>query len=126
MVLVCTLSKSRNASPSSAATSISCCCISRISASLRPYLRASTPVVSSWPWLRRGRVELEGAVDDLHVVAVVEAGQGGLQAALADVAPGADDVGPDLDTHDSYNVRTDPDIPDPVDRHRPTSTAEPA
>ncbi len=36
---------------------------------------------------------------DLHVVAVLEAGERGLEAALADVAPGAGDVGPDLDVH---------------------------
>ena len=47
----------------------------------------------------RGRagVELEGAPDDLHLVR--ELREGGLEAALADVAPGADDVGPDLDNH---------------------------
>ena len=60
---------------------------------------------------RRGRVELEGAVDDLHVVGVREARQGGLEAALADVAPGTDDVGPDLDLHDGHNRGNDPNVP---------------
>ena len=60
---------------------------------------------------RRGRVELEGAVDDLHVVGVREARQGGLEAALADVAPGTDDVGPDLYLHDGHNRGNDPNVP---------------
>ncbi len=37
---------------------------------------------------RRGRVELEGAPGDLDLVAVLVAGEGRLEAALADVAPG--------------------------------------
>ena len=49
--------------------------------------------------VRRGRVQLEGAVDDLDVVGVLERGQGRLQAPLADEAPRADDVTPDLDLH---------------------------
>src|SRR5690606_34921507 len=48
-----------------------------------------------------GRVglELEGAPHDLHVGGVLVAAQGVLEAHLADVAPGARDVGPDLDLH---------------------------
>ena len=45
------------------------------------------------------RVELEGVPDDLDVVGVLELGQGLLEAALADVAPRADHVGPDVDAH---------------------------
>ena len=67
--------------------------------------------------LRRGRVQLEGAVDHLDLVAVRESGQRGLEAALADVAPGTDDVGPDLDLHDIANVgaRTISPAPDDAD-----------
>jgi len=46
-----------------------------------------------------GRVQLEGPVDDLHLGGVLETGQRRLQPALADVAPRADDVTPDLDAH---------------------------
>ena len=47
--------------------------------------------------LRRGaRVELEAAVAHLDLVAVLELRQRVLEAPLADVAPGAHDVGPDL------------------------------
>ncbi len=53
---------------------------------------------------RRG-VELEGAPDDLDLVAVREGGERLLEAALPDVAPRADDVGPDLDSHDRCNKR---------------------
>src|SRR5690606_5485385 len=45
----------------------------------------------------RARVELEGAVHDLDVVPVLEAGERGLEAVIAEPAPGADEVGPDLD-----------------------------
>ncbi len=53
---------------------------------------------------RRGRVQLEGAVDDLDLVAVLEVGQRPLQAPLPDEAPGTDDVAPDLDPHDQVNT----------------------
>ena len=46
---------------------------------------------------RRSRVELERPEDDVDVDLVGELGDGGLEATLADVAPRADDVGPDLD-----------------------------
>ena len=45
-------------------------------------------------------VELEAAPRHGDVVAVLELGQRGLEAALADVAPRARDVRPDLDVHD--------------------------
>ena len=48
---------------------------------------------------RRAGVELEAAPGDADLVAVLEGGERGLEAALADVAPGAGDVGPDLDVH---------------------------
>jgi hypothetical protein len=48
---------------------------------------------------RRAGVELEAAPGDADLVAVREGGQRGLEAALADVAPGAGDVRPDLDVH---------------------------
>ncbi len=55
------------------------------------------------------RVQLEAVPGDLHLVRVLELGQRVFQAALADVAPRADDVGPDLDLHHSDNpVRTLP------------------
>ncbi len=50
-----------------------------------------------WALARRARIELEAAPGDLHVIAVLEALQRGLEAALADVAPGTGDIGPDLD-----------------------------
>ena len=46
---------------------------------------------------RRGRVELERPEDDVDVDLVGQLGNRRLEAALADVAPRADDVGPDLD-----------------------------
>src|SRR5690606_12399869 len=48
-------------------------------------------------------VELAAAPDDLHVLAVLEAVECRLEAALADVAPGAHDVRPDLDLHSSVS-----------------------
>jgi hypothetical protein len=52
---------------------------------------------------RRGRIELEAAPRHGDLVAVLEVGQRGLEAALADVAPGAGDVRPDLDVHGSLH-----------------------
>ncbi len=46
---------------------------------------------------RRRWVELKAAPDDRDLVAMREARQGRLEAVLADVAPGADDVRPDFD-----------------------------
>ena len=46
------------------------------------------------------RVQLEAPPGDLDLACVLELAEGALQPALADVAPGADDVGPDLDLHD--------------------------
>src|SRR5439155_26467944 len=48
---------------------------------------------------RRGGIELEAAPRHADVVAVGERGERALEAALADVAPGAGDVRPDLDVH---------------------------
>src|SRR5674536_78048 len=45
---------------------------------------------------RRVRVELETAPHHRNLGALREAGQGGLEPTLADVAPRAGDVGPDL------------------------------
>jgi hypothetical protein len=44
-----------------------------------------------------GRIELEAAVPDGDGRAVLESVERGLEAALAEVAPGADDVRPDVD-----------------------------
>src|ERR1700680_2605115 len=52
--------------------------------------------------LRRGgrvRVELETPPDDADLVTMLETGQRGLEAALADVTPRTDDVRPDLNIH---------------------------
>ena len=46
---------------------------------------------------RRRRVELERPEDDVDVDLVGQLGDGGLESALADVAPRADDIRPDLD-----------------------------
>src|SRR5690606_39393657 len=45
------------------------------------------------------RVELEAPPDDLHLVGVLELRHGTPQAALADVAPRAHHIRPDLDGH---------------------------
>ena len=54
----------------------------------------------------RRRVELERSVADRHLALV--AGEGLIQAALADVAPRADDVRVDLDLHDRWQPRGQP------------------
>jgi len=38
-------------------------------------------------------------MDDLHFVTTVEAREGFLETAFADVAPRTDEVGPDIDSH---------------------------
>jgi hypothetical protein len=48
----------------------------------------------------RARVELEAAPDHAHLGAVLEARERGLEPPLADVAPRARDVRPDLKLHD--------------------------
>jgi hypothetical protein len=48
---------------------------------------------------RSTRVQLEGKVHDRNLVAVREPLQRSLEPSLAEVAPRADDVGPDLDLH---------------------------
>ena len=47
-------------------------------------------------------VELETAPHDFHVLAMLESPERALEAALADVAPRADDVGPDLYLHHDW------------------------
>ncbi len=64
------------------------------------------------------RVELVGVPDQLDVVGVREVGQGLLEAALPDVAPGADHVGPDVDAHAWHNPCAGVDVPRSV-RGRP-------
>src|SRR5439155_26183079 len=54
---------------------------------------------------RSGGVELEAAPRHADVVAVRERRQGTLEPALADVAPGAGDVRPDLDVHGAFLSR---------------------
>ena len=49
--------------------------------------------------LRRAGVELEGVEDHLDVVLVLEPVERLAQVGQADVAPGADHVGPDIDSH---------------------------
>ena len=46
-----------------------------------------------------GGIELEATPGHPHFVAVLELSERGLEPALPDVAPGAGDVGPDLDLH---------------------------
>src|SRR5665648_460721 len=60
-----------------------------------------------------GHVELKAAPDQLYLVAVVEAGQGRFEAALPDVAPRADNVGPDFNfqVHDGTNSISDHSLP---------------
>jgi len=62
--------------------------------------------------LRRGRrIQLERAPHHLDVLGMVEVGQGLLETTLPDVAPGADDVTPDLDTHTCQNRRPNGFVP---------------
>jgi methylthioribose-1-phosphate isomerase len=49
------------------------------------------------------RVQLEAAPGDGHIAGVLEFAQRPLEPVLADVAPGADHVGPDLDLHAEVN-----------------------
>src|SRR5258705_13678007 len=56
---------------------------------------------------RRGRVELERAPSDLDRISMRELRESGFEASLADIAPGADDVGPNIDAerlHGRSNV----------------------
>ena len=68
---------------------------------------SGTPYLSASRWValpsraRRGRVELEAAVAHLDLVAVLELGERGLEPPLADGAPRAHHVRPDLHLHDS-------------------------
>ena len=49
--------------------------------------------------------ELERAPDDFDRVPMRELREGGLEAPLADIAPGANDVGPDIDAELLHGVR---------------------
>src|SRR4026209_2557863 len=51
------------------------------------------------PVARCGGIQLKRAMDDVHLVTIVEARERFLEAALADVAPRTDEVGPDIDAH---------------------------
>src|SRR5207249_3721956 len=53
---------------------------------------------------RRRRVQLERAVDDLDLIAVGETLQRLLKVPLAEIAPWAHDVRPDLDLHGRVNA----------------------
>src|SRR5579875_321331 len=69
--------------------------------------RQALGVSSPHPVARRSRlVQLEASPYHLHLVAMLEARQSRLEAALADVAPWADDIGPDLDlqAHEEFNL----------------------
>ena len=57
---------------------------------------------------RRRGVELERAVHDVDLQLAVELGDRPLEPTFADVAPRADDVGPDLDAHASRYVTMSP------------------
>ena len=48
---------------------------------------------------RPGWIELKRAMRHSHLVAVIEQRKRMLEAALAEIAPRADDVGPDVDVH---------------------------
>ena len=66
---------------------------------LRPAELAGVGVDDGRRLGRGAGVELIRLEHHRHVVAALEPLQGGLEAALADVAPGTDDVGVDLDQH---------------------------
>jgi hypothetical protein len=60
---------------------------------------------------RRAGVQLEAVVAHLDLVAVGEPGEGLLEAVLADRAPRADDVRPDLHLHGQVNRRDRDRVP---------------
>ena len=74
-----------------------CCWLACASSRLMPYFSARCVALSTERCDGRLRIELEAAPRDGDLVAVLEGGERRLEAALADVAPGAGDVGPDLD-----------------------------
>jgi hypothetical protein len=79
-----------------------------------PYLLASrSAYVPCSALLGGGHVELKAAPDQLHLVAVVEARQGRFESALTDVAPRADNVGPDFNfqAHDGTINISDQSLP---------------
>ena len=86
--------------PSPAATSASLRWLASASLAAHAVLLArGASALSTERCDRRLRIELEAAPRDGDLVAVLERGERGLEAALADVAPGAGDVRPDLDVH---------------------------
>jgi hypothetical protein len=50
------------------------------------------------------RVKLEATPTDLYLVPVLELLERRFETALADITPGAHDIGPDLDQHGSFNT----------------------
>src|SRR4051794_35192783 len=58
------------------------------------------------------RIQLEGSVGHSDLVGVGERLERPLEAALSDVTPGADDVGPDLNLHVKTNSAADRRIPE--------------
>ena len=58
---------------------------------------------------RSTRIKLETAPGHVHLALVIERSQGALETPLADVAPGTDDVGPDLNLHGSVVPHSRPD-----------------
>ena len=72
---------------------------------VHPVLAGDVVGEAALPVPRRARVELEGPPHHFDVVGVRELGERGLEAPLADVAPRADDVRPDLDSHHRLHSR---------------------
>lgn len=66
----------------------------------------------------RARIEFEGVPHHVDVVGVLEAGKRGLEAPLADIAPRAHHIGPDIDTHMRINHRRTGIVPTGVGRRR--------
>jgi hypothetical protein len=62
-------------------------------------LRGEVLVMGRARAARLVRVQLEAPPLDLDVLGAIEVRKGTLEPTLPDVAPGADDIGPDLDLH---------------------------
>ena len=91
-------------SPSCAASSVICAFDCSACSTLMPYLAARCSAGGVRALGRSARVELEAAPGQLDLVTVRELLERMLEASLADVAPGAHDVGPDLDGHRRHAV----------------------
>ena len=63
----------------------------------QPVLAREKLALIERPAKREGRIELKGPMQDLYFAVVGKRGERPLEAPLADVAPRADEVGPDLD-----------------------------